>query len=213
MHDRLQTAPPERNDLQLDSSKSTDDDRQAAFYAASLAAIERFSEQLDRKDRLVEKKDERVQALEREIVSLRASIASLQRTNDDARSAYNAAQIDRQRNLDRLVAEIEELRSVRDELRMSDLARGQLLGEIAALRVGVVAELETERERLIALSRETTDRAQRLDTIEIDQTRAQIAEVDALLGQIHRSFFWKLKLALATLRGPLRSIVRSAVRR
>ncbi len=213
MHDRLQTAPPERNDLPLDSSQSADDDRQATFYAASLAAIERFSEQLDRKDRLVEKKDERVQALEREIVSLRASIASLQRTNDDARSAYNAAQIDRQRNLDRLVDEIEELRSVRDELRMSDLARGQLLGEIAALRLGVAAELETERERLIALSRETTDRAQRLDTIEIDQTRAQIAEVDALLGQIHRSFFWKLKLALTTLRGPLRSIVRSAVRR
>ena len=213
MHDRLQTAPPERIDLPLESSPSADDDRQATFYAASLAAIERFSEQLDRKDRLVEKKDERVQILEREIVSLRASVASLQRANDDARSAYNAAQIDRQRNLDRLVAEIEELRSVRNELRLSDLARGQLLGEISELRGGGVTELETERERLIALSRETTDRAQRLDAIELNHTRAQIAEVDALLDQIHRSFFWKLKLALTTARSPLRSIVRSAVRR
>jgi len=214
---------PEFNGPTLDTSPSGDDDRQSKFYAASLAAIERFSEQLDRKDRLAEKKDERMQALEREVVVLRASTASLQRANDDARSAYNAAQIDRQVTLDRMVAEIDELRSVRDELRESDLARGQLLGKIAVLRtesardretvrVGT-AELETERERLLALSRENTDRAQRLDAIELEHTRAQIAAVDALLGQIHRSFFWKLKLALATLRSSLRSIARTAVRR
>jgi len=216
-------SPPEFNEPTLDTSPSGDDDRQSKFYAASLAAIERFSEQLDRKDRLAEKKDERMQALEREVVVLRASTASLQRANDDARSAYNAAQIDRQVTLDRMVAEIDELRSVRDELRESDLARGQLLGKIAVLRtesardretvrVGT-AELETERERLLALSRENTDRAQRLDAIELEHTRAQIAAVDALLGQIHRSFFWKLKLALATLRSSLRSIARTAVRR
>jgi len=76
-----------------------------------------------------------------------------------------------------------------------------------------MAEIETERERLLALSRENTDRAQRLDAIELEHTRAQIAAVDALLGQIHRSFFWKLKLALATLRSSLRSIARTAVRR
>ena len=209
MQDRLQTAPPELNDLTLDTSPSGDDDRQAKFYAASLAAIERFSEQLDRKDRLVEKKDERAQALEREIVALRASIASLQRTNDDVRTAYNAAQVDRQRSLHLLTTEIDELRSVRDDLRASDLARGQLLGEIAELRAVIVPE----RERLLALSREKTDRAQRLDAIELERTLAQIAEVDALLGQIHRSFFWKLKLALGALRSPLRSIVRTAVRR
>jgi len=216
-------SPPEFNEPTLDTSPSGDDDRQSKFYAASLAAIERFSEQLDRKDRLAEKKDERMQALEREVVVLRASTASLQRANDDARSAYNAAQIDRQVTLDRMVAEIDELRSVRDELRESDLARGQLLGKIAVLRtesardretvrVGT-AEIETERERLVALSRENTDRAQRLDAIELEHTRAQIAAVDALLGQIHRSFFWKLKLALATLRSSLRSIARTAVRR
>jgi chromosome segregation ATPase len=216
-------SPPEFNEPTRDTSPSGDDDRQSKFYAASLAAIERFSEQLDRKDRLAEKKDERMQALEREVVVLRASTASLQRANDDARSAYNAAQIDRQVTLDRMVAEIDELRSVRDELRESDLARGQLLGKIAVLRteserdretvrVGT-AELETERERLVALSRENTVRAQRLDAIELEHTRAQIAAVDALLGQIHRSFFWKLKLALATLRGSLRSIARTAVRR
>ena len=216
-------SPPEFNEPTLDTSPSGDDDRQSKFYAASLAAIERFSEQLDRKDRLAEKKDERMQALEREVVVLRASTASLQRANDDARSAYNAAQIDRQVTLDRMVAEIDELRSVRDELRESDLARGQLLGKIAVLRtesardretvrVGT-AELETERERLVALSRENTVRAQRLDAIELEHTRAQIAAVDALLGQIHRSFFWKLKLALATLRSSLRSIARTAVRR
>ena len=224
MHDLPQIASaPEFNEPTLDTSPSGDDDRQSKFYAASLAAIERFSEQLDRKDRLAEKKDERMQALEREVVVLRASTASLQRANDDARSAYNAAQIDRQVTLDRMVAEIDELRSVRDELRESDLARGQLLGKIAVLRtesardretvrVGT-AELETERERLLALSRENTDRAQRLDAIELEHTRAQIAAVDALLGQIHRSFFWKLKLALATLRSSLRSIARTAVRR
>ncbi len=224
MHDRLQTAASEFSDLKFDANASADDDREAKFYAASLAAIERFSEQMDRKDRLVEKKDERVQALEREIASLRASIAGLQRTNDDARSAYSAAQADRQRTLDLLMAEIDELRSVRDDLRASDIARGHLLGEIAVLRAEfareretmrseIVAELETERERLLALSRETTERAQRLDAMELERTRAQIAEVDALLGQIHRSFFWKLKASLSTLRGPLRSILRTAVRR
>ena len=216
-------SPPEFNEPTRDTSPSGDDDRQSKFYAASLAAIERFSEQLDRKDRLAEKKDERMQALEREVVVLRASTASLQRANDDARSAYNAAQIDRQVTLDRMVAEIDELRSVRDELRESDLARGQLLGKIAVLRMESArdrenvrvetAELETERGRLVALSRENTVRAQRLDAIELEHTRAQIAAVDALLGQIHLSFFWKLKLALATLRGSLRSIARTAVRR
>ncbi len=304
MHDRLQTAPSDFDDLALEASPAAEHQRQSNFYAASLAAIERFSEQLDRKDRLVEKKDERAQSLEREIVALRASIASLQRTNDDVRSAYNAAQADRQRTIDRLTAEIDELRSVSDELRASDLARiellkemselrqdevrasdlaraellnemsemrvafererdeelqasehaqgelleriaemraefsrereeyqqiydlarEKLLGEIAEvrsefslerdhLRASAEAELASERDRLFALSREITERAQRLYASELERTRAQSAEVDALIHQIHRSFFWKLKLALSTVRRPLRSIVRTAVRR
>lgn len=237
MHDRLQAAPSEVHDLAHDASLPGDDDRQAKFYAASLAAIARFSEQLDREDRLVEKKDERAQALEREIVALRTTIASLQRANDDARSAYDAAQSDRQRTVDRFTAEIIELRLVRDDLRASDLARGKLLGKLAemrteyardfqavradteyardreAMRADAEAALATERERVVALSRETTERAQRLDAVELERTRAQIAEVDALIGQIHRSFFWKIKLALGTVRSPLRSLVRTAVRR
>ncbi len=282
MHDRLQTAPSDFDDLAFDTSPSAENHRQSNFYAASLAAIERFSEQLDRKDRLVEKKDERAQSLEREIVALRASIASLQRTNDDVRSAYNAAQSDRQRTIDRLTAEIGELRSVRDELRASDLARAELLNEMSEMRIefarergdalrvsdlareeqlneisemrveflrereddlrannlarekllceiaemrsdfsqerdrlraGVETDLATERDRLFALSREITERAQRLYASELERTRAQSAEVDALIRQTHRSVFWKLKLALSTVRRPLRSIVRTAVRR
>ena len=224
MHDRLQAAPSEVHDPGLDASSPGDDDRQSKFYAASLAAIARFSEQLDREDRLVEKKDERALALEREIVGLRTTIASLQRANDDARSAYNASQSDCQRTVDRFTAEIVELRSVRDDLRASDLARGQLLGKLAEMRTEYArgrqavrsddeAALATERERIVALSRETTERAQRLDAVELERTRAQITEIDALIGQIHRSFFWKIKLALGKVRSSLRSLVRAAVRR
>lgn len=212
MHDRL--------DAQVLKNSIGEDERRSQFYAASLAAIERFSEQLDRKDRHLELKDERLQTLERELVQLRAAIASLQRTNDDARSAYNAAQIDRQRTIDRLYVEIEELRGLRDELRSSDEARGRLLEKIAALEAALVAVREQatadrarDRAELYDELREERDRLNRIVTAEIDRTRAQIAEVDASIVHIQRSFFWRLKLRLAALRSPFRSMVRAAVRR
>lgn len=151
-----------------------DDDRQTAFYAATLAAIERFSEQLDRKDRYLERKDERLQVLERENAQLRTAVANLQRTKDDIRSSYIAVLSDRHLTIERLHDEIAELER-----------------SLAA----------RERSHLIALNE-----------LEIDRTRAQMAEIDGLIAQIQRSFFWRLKLRLGTLRTPLRSLLRATVR-
>jgi len=178
----------------------SEDATRAQFYAACAAAIERLTEQLDRRDRAIELKDERQQSLDREILQLRAAIVNSQRSNEDARAAYNTASTDRQRALDRLGDEVKELRNLRDALRESDAARGALIEKNLAL--------ETELARVVRLSKEVTAR----NEAEIELTRAQIAQVDSMILQIHRSFFWRLKTRLSILRSPLRA-VRAAVRR
>lgn len=206
----------ERLDGQSPKNFVDDDDGRAQFYAASIAVIERLTEQLDRRDRSIALKDERQQGLDQEIVQLRAAIANLQRSNVDARSAYNAGQVDRQRTI-----EINELRSLHESLRKSDESRAALIEKNLVLETAVRelrSELASEREerasereeraRVVALSKEITAR----NHIEIERTRVQIAQVDAMIAQIHRSFFWKLKGRLSMLRSPLRA-VRAVVRR
>lgn len=192
-----------------------DDDRLAQFFSASLAVIERFSGQLERKDRSLDLKEERLRSLDQEIVQLRAAIAKLQRASDDTRRAFNAAQLERQRTIERLGDEIEVLRAMHEgsrvledaNVRVSDTAalgasrvgpRQNNLGKGGIARAGTPEELRDERERLV-----------RSNQIEIDRTRAQIAEVDAMIAAIQRSFFWRVKARLTM----LRSSVRAAVRR
>jgi len=199
----------ERSESQSPKSFVDDDGGSAGFYAASIAVIERLTEQLDRRDRSIALKDERQQGLDQEVVQLRAAIANLQRSNVDARSAYNAGQVDRQRTI-----ELNELRSLHGSLRKSDESRAALVEKNLALETAVrelraeLASARLERARVVALSKEITAR----NRIEIERTRVQIAQVDAMIAQIHRSFFWKLKGRLSMLRSPLRS-VRAVVRR
>ena len=191
-----------------------DDDRLAQFFSASLAVIERFSGQLERKDRSLDLKEERLRSLDHEIVQLRAAIAKLQRASDDTRRAFNAAQLERQRTIERLCDEIEVFRAMHEgsrvledaNVRVSNTAalgasrvgpRQNNLDKGGIARAGTPEELRDERKQLV-----------RSNQIEIDRTRAQIAEVDAMITAIQRSFFWRVKVRLAMLRSSLRAAVR-----
>lgn len=189
--------------LEVQSLKNIvgDDDRLAQFFSASLAVIERFSDQLERKDRSLDLKDERLRSLDHEIVQLRAAITKLQRSNDDARRSFNAAQLDRQRTIERLGDEIEVLRAKHEKSRALEDPNVRVVPRqknLGIVRAGTPEELRDERDWLV-----------RSNQAEIDRTRAQIAEVDAMIAAIQRSFFWRIKMRLAM----LRSSVRAAVRR
>ena len=208
-------AMQDRLEVQALRNIAGDDDRLAQFFSASLAVIERFSGQLERKDRSLDLKEERLRSLDHEIVQLRAAIAKLQRASDDTRRAFNSAQLERQRTIERLGDEIEVLRAMHDgssvledaNIHVSHTAavgasrvgpRHNKLGKGGIARAGTPEELRDERKRLVCSNQ-----------IEIDRTRAQIAEVDAMIAAIQRSFFWRVKMRLTM----LRSSVRAAVRR